>query len=228
MSLLLSVQVGPIAPLGPRGVPSGFVKHPVAGPVALGPSGLAGDQQADRSVHGGADKAVYGYAAESYALWRDSHPRHAALWQPGGLGENLTFAGLSEATLCIGDTLRVGAALLQITQPREPCFKLALRFDDPQLGKAMIRNGRTGWYFRVLAAGMVTAGDPAVIEHRPNPNWPVSRMNAFIVAKRKPRAQAMELAALPGLAASWRARLGKLLASADHDPAAAPAPPAPT
>jgi len=228
MASLVSVQVGPVAPLGPRRVPSGFVKHPVDGPVAIGPTGLAGDEQADRSVHGDADKAVYGYAVESYALWRASHPCHAALWHPGGVGENLTFAGFSEQTLCIGDTLRVGSALLQITQPREPCFKLALRFDDPLLGKAMIQNGRTGWYFRILVPGTVAAGDPASLQDRLNPGWPVSRMNAFIVAKRKPRAQAMELAALPGLAASWRARLGKLLASADHDPAAAPAPPAPT
>jgi MOSC domain-containing protein YiiM len=213
MASVISVQVGRIGPLGKRRVPSGFVKHAVAGAVMCGPGGLAGDEQADRAVHGDAAKAVYGYAAESYVAWRASHPRHAALWQPGGLGENLTFAGLSEASLCIGDTLRVGGAVLQITQPREPCFKLALRFDDAHLPKAMIGNGLSGWYFRVLAPGPVAAGDPVELVRRVNPGWPVSRMNGFIASKRPTRAQMAEVAALEGLAESWVERLGRKLAT---------------
>jgi MOSC domain-containing protein YiiM len=212
MTSVLSVQVGRIAPLGPRRVPSAFVKSPVGGPVAVGPGGLTGDEQADRTVHGDAAKAVYGYAAESYALWRASHPEHAPLWQPGGLGENLTFTGLSETSVCIGDTLRVGTAVLQVTQPREPCFKLALRFNDARLPKAMVANGLTGWYFRVLSPGTIAPGDPVALTGRLNQDWPISRMNAFIAAKRPTRHQISELAALPGLAETWVARLGKKLA----------------
>jgi MOSC domain-containing protein YiiM len=210
MPTLLSVQTGRVGRLGPNRVRSGFVKLPMTGPVAITARGLAGDEQADLAVHGDAAKAVYGYAAESYEDWRASHPQHAALWRYGGLAENLTLAGLHEDEVCIGDTMRVGAAVLQVTQPREPCFKFALRFGDPLLPKAMIANGRSGWYYRVIEPGEVAAGDAVSLLKRLNPDWTISRMNRFIHAKRRPRDEIEALMALPGLAETWPPRLAKL------------------
>ena len=156
---LISVQVGRVAPLGPEGVPSAFVKCPVDGPIAVMALGLAGDQQADLRVHGGPEKAVYGYALSSYAPWRHAFPEHDALLVPGAFGENLTIGGMDEETVHIGDVVRVGSATLQVTQPRQPCFKFALRFAEKRMPKAMIRNGRSGWYYRVVEAGVLAAGD---------------------------------------------------------------------
>ena len=174
---IVSVQVGGIAPLGPKGVPSGFIKRPVNEPVMAGRFGLAGDRQADRRVHGGPDKAIYCYPVEHYASWRTVVPQHVALLVPGGLGENLTTEGLDEDDVAIGDTFRIGRATAQVTQPRQPCFKLALRFEDPQMVKAMVRSGFSGWYLRVLDAGQIRAGTPITLIDRPNPAWSITRFN---------------------------------------------------
>ena len=201
---LISVQVGRVARLGPNGVPSAFVKRPVAGPVAIAALGLAGDEQADLRVHGGPEKAVYGYALSSYEEWRDEFPEHGALWVPGGLGENLTIDGIDEQTVHIGDVVRIGAATLQVTQPRQPCFKFALRFGDKRLPKAMIRNGRSGWYYRVIETGVLAAGDRLDLLERPNPTWPMVRFNRVLSSKSSTMEDMVELAILPGLATPWR------------------------
>ena len=206
MTTLVSVQTGVVAPLGPRGVRSAFVKRPVAGPVEVTLAGLAGDEQADRRVHGGPDKAVYGYAAESYGTWRASHPHHGALWQPGGLGENLTTAGLCEHDVCIGDIVEIGTVVLQVTQPREPCATFAVRFADPALPKAMIANGLSGWYYRVLRPGHLAAHDRIRLVQNINPAWTISRMNRLMRSKAP---LPSELGALHGLAESWRVRVGR-------------------
>lgn len=202
---VLSVQRGPIAPLGPGRVRSAFVKHTVAGPVRVGALGLEGDAQADLTVHGGPEKAVYGYAASRYAAWRDSFPEHSALLVPGGMGENLTITGQDETTVCLGDIYRIGGAALQVCQPRQPCFKLALRYGDPRLPKAMTRAGLSGWYFRVLEEGEVAAGASITLEHQPNPGWPIARFLGVIAAKLPSIADLTELADLDGLATQWRA-----------------------
>ncbi len=123
---------------------------------------------------------------------------------PGGVGENLTLEGPDEATLCIGDIMRVGSAVLQITQPRQPCFKFALRFGAPLLPKAMIRNGRSGWYYRVLEEGSLEAGDAVTLIERPNPTWPVARFNGLLATKAAPAEDLAELVEMPGLAKQWR------------------------
>jgi MOSC domain-containing protein YiiM len=138
---ILSIEAGKVAPLGASGVLSGFVKRIVRAPVKIVPLCLTGDEQADFSVHGGPDKTVYFYPSEHYATWTREFPEHRELLARGGFGENLTTAGLIENTVAIGDVFSVGNALLQVTQPRQPCFKLAIPFDDPRLGRAMLRSG---------------------------------------------------------------------------------------
>ncbi|SFK50997.1 MOSC domain-containing protein YiiM [Methylocapsa palsarum] len=200
-----SIQAGRIAPLGPRGVLSGFVKDRVDGPISAGLLGLSGDEQADLTVHGGPEKAVYGYGLASYAAWRRAFPDHAGLLKPGGLGENLTIDGQEETSVCIGDIVRVGGAVLQVTQPRQPCFKLALRFADNGMPRAMIRNGLCGWYYRVLEPGVLTSGTAIVLEERPNPEWSVARFFRLITTHRVSEGELAELVAMNGLASQWRA-----------------------
>jgi MOSC domain-containing protein YiiM len=134
-------------------VQTGIFKEPVDGPVMISKLNLAGDKQADLTVHGGPEKAVYGYPAEHYQYWRQELPNVSFSW--GKFGENLTTEGLQEDTLCIGDRLRIGSALLMVTQPRMPCYKLALRFERDDMIKRFLRSGRSGFYFSVIEPGEV-------------------------------------------------------------------------
>jgi MOSC domain-containing protein YiiM len=193
---LRSVQVGLIAPLGPEGVLSGFVKRPIEGPVEVGPLGLAGDEQADLTVHGGPDKAVYACSLGNYAAWKSAFSQYEALLVPGGLGENLTIDGIAEAEVCIGDHMRIGTAVLQVSQPRQPCFKFALRFNDVAMPRAMVRNGMSGWYYRVLEAGSLRAGDEVRLLQRPHPEWTIERINRQIIQRRGSMADKAEFSRL--------------------------------
>lgn len=203
---IVSVQLGRIAPLGPRQVPSAFVKRPIAGPVMVERLGLAGDHQADLRVHGGPDKAVYCYPSEHYAKWLGARPSAAALLEPGGFGENLTTRGLDEDLVCIGDVLRIGGATAQVTQPRQPCFKLGLRFEDPQVLRDMLQSGRSGWYLRVLEPGLVQAGASITRTACLNPTWSVARLNRLFGSQGTPE-EIAELAELEGLATGVRDRM---------------------
>jgi MOSC domain-containing protein YiiM len=178
-----SVQAGRIAPLGPDGVPSAFVKRHVAGPVQVGPLGLEGDAQADQRVHGGPYKAVYAYAAAHYLAWTGDFPALAARFVAGGFGENLTVEGLVEDDLCVGDVHGIGTVRLQVCQPRQPCFKLALRFENSRVPKAMVRSGRSGWYYRVLTPGTLTAGDDVRLVERPLPDFPFTGLLEFLYTR---------------------------------------------
>jgi len=209
---VVAVHVGRVAPLGPDGVPSGFVKHATPGRVEVRPLGFAGDTQADLSVHGGPDKAVYAYAVGHYADWIAEFPQHAELFVPGGVGENLPVAGMDEADMCVGDVHAIGTALLQACQPRQPCFKFALRFGNSRLPKAMVKSGRSGWYYRVLRPGTIAAGDAVSLVERPNSDFPFTRLVALISRGDATREELERMAAMPGLSAQWReaARQGLL------------------
>lgn len=147
-----------------RTVQTGIFKEPVDGPVAISKLNLAGDKQADLTVHGGSEKAVYAYPAEHYEYWRNELPQVSFSW--GKFGENLTTEGLLEDTLCIGDRLRFGSAVLMATQPRMPCYKLDLRFDRDDMIKRFLTSGRTGFYFSVIEPGEVTVGSKVEILSR--------------------------------------------------------------
>lgn len=199
-SILASIQVGRIAPLGPDEVPSGFVKHRADHPVAVGLLGLAGDAQADLTVHGGPDKAVYGYAAEHYPRWAMLFPALADRFGAGSMGENLTIDGLDEAALCVGDVHAIGDALLQVCQPRLPCFKLALAFDETRIVKAMVKTGLSGWYYRVLREGTIATGAAITLVERPNPGFAFSRLVTIANFGGASLAELQALATMPGVA----------------------------
>ena len=157
---LLSVNVGLPRDVVWRGktVRTSIFRAPVEGRVRVRALNLEGDAQADLSVHGGRDKAVYAYPSEHYAFWRSELPDADLAW--GAFGENLTTEGLREDRVCIGDRVRCGSAELVVTQPRMPCFKLGIRFERPDIVKRFQRSRRTGFYFAVLKEGEVAAGDP--------------------------------------------------------------------
>ena len=211
---LLSIQVGPVAPLGPGGVPSAFHKHRVEGPVKVEASGLVGDAQADLKVHGGPEKAVYAYATEHYPAWALDYPQHREKLVAGGFGENLTIEGLLERDICVGDVHRVGSAMLQVCQPRQPCFKLALYFEDSRVPKAMVRNGRAGWYYRVVAPGEINAGDKISLIERPNPDFRFDRLIEIVNFGNASQDEIRAMAAMAGLAGRLRARADAALRSA--------------
>ena len=203
---LVEIRVGDVAALGPDKVPSGFRKYPVSGPVAVGLTGLDGDAQADLTVHGGRDKAVYAYPLEGYAAWRTDMPHLHDTLVPGGMGENLSTLGFDEDSVCIGDVWHVGTALLQVCQPRQPCFKLALFHNEPHMIRVMTRSGRSGWYFRVLEPGVVAAGDRIAVVERVPAAWSIRRFAAVVSAKHVPPDLLAEIIAMPGLADRWQAK----------------------
>ncbi len=174
--------------------------------------GLEGDEVANTRVHGGPEKAVYAYGAGNYALWSAEHPSHAERLVPGGFGENLLIEGLLEDNVCIGDRWRIGTALLEPCQPRQPCSTLARWFDDSLMVKAMVANGRSGWYLRVVEDGAMAAGDSVTLEHRPHAAWTIAAV--LDASYRNPPDPAVleRLSLAPGLAsgwATWAARAAK-------------------
>ena len=156
---LLSVNVSLPKPVEHDGktVWTGIFKEPVPGRVVLRRLNLDGDRQADLTVHGGVDKAAYAYPVEHYDHWRRALGRELPSF--GQFGENFTVSGMPESSTSIGDVYRIGTAVVQVTQPRTPCFKLGIRMGDRRFLKPFLASGRTGFYLRVLEEGMVGAGD---------------------------------------------------------------------
>ena len=163
---VVSVNVGRPAPLatGRRVVPSAIVKAPVTGPVAVRGVNLEGDDQADRTVHGGPDQAVYAYASEDTAFWSDVIGRELG---PAAFGENLTLAGVDVSGARIGERWRVGTTELRVAGPRVPCFKLEARIGVPGFQRAFLHAGRPGAYLAIAEEGVLEAGDAVEIVHRP-------------------------------------------------------------
>jgi len=208
---LRGIFAGKVAPLGPGNIPSAFIKRPVTGEVKFATLGIEGDEQADRRVHGGADMAVYAYSYRHYALWREEFPQHAEIWGEGSLGENLTIEGWDESDVCIGDIIKLGNVLLQVTRPRKPCFKLALRFNDLRLPRRMTETGRCGWYFRVLRDGIVSCSDLPELVQRHHPDWSIRRVNDISIQADAELSALEELAGLPELEQIWRSQVNAVI-----------------
>jgi MOSC domain-containing protein YiiM len=183
-------------------VGTAIFKRPVEGPVAVSTTNLAGDKQADLVNHGGVDKAVYGYPWEHYATWARELDRTD--FSPGQFGENLTTEGLLEANVAIGDRLRVGTVVLEITQPRQPCFKLGLRMKLPGFPKLFLKSHRTGFYFRVLEEGTLTAGDSITLEPTSGNRVSVEEANRLRFFETENHERIRYLLDNPALSDAWR------------------------
>jgi MOSC domain-containing protein YiiM len=176
-------------------------RRPTGGRIALGVDGLEGDRVADRNVHGGPDKAVCCFPHEHYSHFA----RRLGVELPiPSFGENFTTAGLLESEVCVGDTFRVGSAFVQVSQPRQPCFKLAGKHREPRIIKWIYETGYCGFYFRVLQPGEVGAGDEVVLIERGQPDLTIHHLLATRIPGPEDRRLWERLAALPALSASWR------------------------
>jgi len=193
-----------------REVSTSIRKRPVAGPVRLGADRLEGDEQADKVHHGGSDKAVCAYFFDHYPYWENAF---GAPLEPGAFGENFTLAGGSERDVHIGDTFRLGEALLQVTQPRVPCFKLAARHERPTLEREVIDAGYTGFYFRVLQPGYAAAGDALVRETNHPLSVTIEEANRVMHREPGDMDGLKRLLAVDALADSWRSQLSSRLPS---------------
>jgi MOSC domain-containing protein YiiM len=213
MMKLASIQVGQ-----PRNIPptgdgepwdrewrTAFWKDRVDGAVMLRTLNVDGDGQGDLRGHGGPDQAALCYSADHYPLWREE--LELPEMPHGGFGENLTIAGQDERSVCIGDVYGVGDALVQVSKPRGPCFKISWRWRRPDLLARVEANGRHGWYVRVLREGLIEAGQTVRLEERPHPDWSV-RASRDVIRFRKRRPElAAQLARCEALATEDRVLL---------------------
>jgi MOSC domain-containing protein YiiM len=211
-----SVNVGSIETLEYKGrvFNTAIRKRPVDGPRAVGPMGVEGDVQGDRRVHGGTDKAVYAYASDHEAFWSDVLGRPV---EPGDFGENLTLAGLVEDEVRIGDRFRVGEAVLEISEPRQPCSTFAAVHQRADLPRIFAEAGWSGIYFRVVEPGSVAAGDAVERIARGPAPWTVRRVFELVMGKAPLPDDLDDLLGVPALAESTRRALRRRRGDPDVD-----------
>ena len=191
---------------------SAINKHSVEAGLTVTRLGIDGDEQADLSVHGGIAKAIHHYPYDHYSDWRPELGDLSRLVIAGAFGENISTSGWTETDVCLGDRFRMGTALVEIAQGRQPCWKQAHFLGVPDLVARMVKTGRTGWYYRVVEEGEVAAGDQLTLIDRPLPLWPVARLFKLLIGGgyRGEGAALRELAAHPVLAEEWRSRAAHL------------------
>lgn len=216
-SSILSIHVGKPKEMAYRGKgdvedqmwSSGIFKDATVEPVHLGRTNLAGDGQADLVHHGGPDRAVLLFAADSYAHWERMLGKSLT---HGSFGENFTVDSLNEDLVCLGDVWETGRTSLEVSQPRLPCFKLGRRLDRPEAVALVMEAKAGGWYCRVLREGLVEAGDTLRLIKRPHPDWTIRRaFHEFVFGKQNHEALRF-LRSIDALSELWKDRLDKILA----------------
>lgn len=196
---------GRAVPFGPKGEPSAIGKTLAPSPWRIVTHGLAGDEQGDLVHHGGSDKALHHYPREHYDAWRAAVPALAPhLSQPAAFGENISTIGLSEEAVCIGDIFKAGSVVLQVSQARQPCWKLNVRFAHSAMAQLVQSSGRTGWYYRVLEPGIILSGDELTCLDRPQPEWPLARILDLLYHRPLDLESLRQLAEVSQLASGWR------------------------
>ncbi|MGY6637079.1 MAG: MOSC domain-containing protein [Erythrobacter sp.] len=192
---------------------SAIAKYPRNETVQVLPHGLAPDEQADRRHHGGPDMAIHLYPMDHHAWWETQIGAHELLREPGAFGSNLAISGLTESDVNIGDRFRLGSALIEISQPRKPCWKIEHRFGQSGMVAKIVKSARCGWYFRVNEPGDVAAGDSLERIDLGDPAWNVARAFLALHAGKASRQELEQLAALPALSTEMRVRAAAKAAS---------------
>ncbi|MGR9089969.1 MAG: MOSC domain-containing protein [Gammaproteobacteria bacterium] len=224
MSELLGIYAGSLRALEPEGQATGIFKQALL-QAEVTRLGIVGDHQADRRVHGGPDKALHEFARSSYAAITTQFPQLVGTATAGTFGENLSSADRADADVCIGDTVRIGEVVVQVSQPRRPCWKINHRFECRELSHFVERWQLTGWYYRVLEPGMITLGDRIELLERVNDSVTVAAFTKT-VARHRPDPDALNaLINATGLNEEWRARLTQRRDYLAARPSAAQAPP---
>lgn len=188
---------------------SAIAKQQVAAPLELLENGFTTDEQADKKVHGGAEKAVHHYPAEHYEFWRAQGFDTPSKFAAGAFGENVSTTGLTEELVCIGDVFELGTAIVQISQGRQPCWKLNMHTGVKLMVLELQKSGRTGWYYRVLNPGVVEMGNEIRLVERHHANWPLAKVIAARFDKNLSPEIAAELADMEAMAAGWRKYFAK-------------------
>lgn len=215
---LVSIQVGQPRALGADAAvdqfdkpwTTGIFKNAIEGPAVVRTTHIEGDGQADRENHGGIDKAVCAFSADHYDHWRRILGRPDFLH--GAFGENFTIRRLDEAEVCVGDVYALGDVRLQISQPRQPCWKLARKWRVKDLADQVIKSGQTGWYFRVLVEGRVARGTTLELVERPHPEWTIAAANHVMHGRPIDATASRALAGVPLLSESWKRKLRERIA----------------
>lgn len=181
---------------------TGIFKQPVSGPVQLRTLNLDGDRQADLTVHGGPNKAVYGYPSEHYPFWQEELPGVDLPW--GMFGENFTTVGMAEDDLHVGDRFQIGSSIVMVRQPRTPCFKLAAKFQRDDILERFLLSGRSGFYFSVEQEGSVAEGDDFQLLKRNRDGVTISEMNRLFVREKYNQDLLRKAILTPALPENWR------------------------
>ncbi len=200
------LYVGSLQTLAPEGQQTGIYKRRVE-QVDVNALGMIGDVQADKRVHGGVEKALHQYALSSYAKIRDQYPTLERLAVAGSIGENISSSLLADDNVSIGDIYRIGTVLVQISQPRSPCWKINHRFDTELLSRFIAEQHIAGWYYRVLEHGQIKIGDLIILQQRFSNSLSVAEFSRIVTSHRPPLAALALAAACTGLAADWQTRL---------------------
>lgn len=198
------ILVGSLRPLEQRALLSGIAKNVVGGITVLTVNGFVGDEQGDKKNHGGPEKAVHHYAREHYPRWTKLIGEQAILKQPGAFGENLSTKGLTETDVAVGDTFKLGGAIIQVSQGRQPCWRLNSRFETPDMALKVQNSGMTGWYYRVLQPGRVKAGNELELIDRLSPEWTIRRIWQTFYLDRMNINELSQIASLAHLPEKWR------------------------
>ena len=198
---------GGLTTLEPEGQRTGIYKRPLTTAVRVDREGIEGDQHGDLRVHGGPEKAVHHYAAQHYARLAEAYPGSAAALVPGSIGENISAHGLAEHNVHLGDVFRIGTALLQVSQPRSPCWKINHRFEAARMSMFVARERITGWYYRVIEAGVIAPGDRIELAERQTEHYSIDRFWQVQMHHRPDIDEVLGLIAVPGLSADWKRRL---------------------
>ena len=182
---ILQIRTGKISAIHGTSIQSGINKHPTDGPIKVSTLGLPGDEHQFRP--GDLDKALLQYCSQHYAFWKAKQPRSAHRFEAGGFGENLVCTGsMDESNVCIGDVFSVGpSVLVQVSEPRGPCFKLNHRFEVKNMSRLSQETGRTGWYYRIIREGIIQPGDQMMLRERKHPAWTIRNVQKYLYKDMK-------------------------------------------
>ncbi len=211
---LVAIYAGSVRTLAPSGEPTGIYKLPIE-MANVGALGIEGDVQVDKRYHGGPDKALHQYAEVNYARIAAAFPVLDGLAVPGSIGENLTIPGMAEDSVCIGDVYRIGEVVVQVSEPRQPCWKINAKYGVEGLTEFIQDQGIAGWYYRVLEAGRIQVGESVTLQERYNEGVTITQANRVIHRQTENAASVDRLIAACGIAEGLKNRLIKR--REDHD-----------
>jgi len=210
---LNAILVGRVTSIGAHGSMSAIHKCPIDNAIRVSALGLTGDEHADRTHHGGAEKAMHHYPLDHYFYWYGYLRAAPRSFLAGAFGENLSTYGLTETNVCIGDVFNLGSSVIQVTQPRQPCWKLNVRFNHTEIARHMQRTGLTGWYYRVLKEGITTPQDKLIFLSRLNPKWSITNVTSLLHSRELGQRRLEELASASGIGKSLLALIHRRLST---------------